>query len=326
MTSRNRRSFAKTALIAMTASLLADPSLAQDYPKQPINFVVGFAPGGFADVSARVVAEHVAGVLGQPVAVENRGGAASNIAASYVAGMPADGYTVLATTTAIAVNATLYKNLEYALFEDLVPVGVALEAPELFAVHPSQPTNLADFLKAAHDTGGKSFGSAGTGTGSHLTFASFFDNLAKAPVNHVPFQGAGPANQAVLGGHTDGFAGSASGPVVALIRDGGIVCVGVAAPERYREVPDCPTLGEQGYPDHFGASWLSFWVPDGTPEPVREALNSAIRSISDNEAMSKALSAHGVVMKKDLGETEAFLKDQIKIWGERVEASGITVE
>lgn len=313
------------AALAFAATQGTGTASAQSYPNKPIQFVVGFAPGGFADVSSRIVAKHVASVLGQSVTVMNRGGAGSNLAASFVKSSPADGYTVLATTTAIAVNATLYKSLDYALFKDLLPVAVAVEAPELFAVHPSQPRNLADFLKAAHAAGGKTFGTAGAGTGSHLTFASFFDKVAKAPVTHVPFQGAGPANQAVMGGHTDGFAGSASGPVVELVRNGSIVCLGFAAAERYPELPDCPTLGELGYPNHFGASWLSFWVPAGTPEPARKALNEAIRSINKDPAMAKALSANGVLKSMDLQETETFLRGQIKIWGERVTASGLSI-
>jgi tripartite-type tricarboxylate transporter receptor subunit TctC len=162
-----------TGVGAMTVALgISVGASAQTYPTQRITFIVGFAAGGFTDVVARAVGEHVSKKLGQPVVVENRGGAASNIAARLVAGAKPDGYTVLVSTTALAINATAHKKIDYSLLDDLVPVAIAVRAPETFGAKPGGATTLKDFIDQAKSSGGANFGSAGAGTGSHLTWSA----------------------------------------------------------------------------------------------------------------------------------------------------------
>jgi tripartite-type tricarboxylate transporter receptor subunit TctC len=305
--------------------VLVGAASAQDYPSKRITFVVGFAAGGFTDSVARIVAEHVGKVLGQTVIVENRGGAASNIAARAVASAPADGYTVLASTTALAINATLYKTIDYSILKDFIPVGIAVRAPEQFAVNPSRPGTLKDFLAAAKSKK-FTYGSAGVGSGSYLTWFAFFKNDAKVNVNHVPFKGGAPAMQAAIGGQVDGLAATASGSVVSQIKERNLLCLAVASAKRYKNLPDCPTLAENGFPGLEASSWVGFWVPAGTPANVVAKLNKAINSIADDEKAAASLTRNGELTGLSVADTAAFVESEVKAWGERVKAAGAQVE
>jgi tripartite-type tricarboxylate transporter receptor subunit TctC len=313
------------AIGAALAIAFASSTYAQSYPSQRITFIVGFAPGGFADSVARIVADHVSKVLGQTVLVDNRGGAASNIAARTVATAPADGYTVLVSTTALAINATLYKKLEYSLLNDLVPVAIAVRAPETFSVNKSGPQTLAAFIEAAKAKQ-FSFGSAGVGSGSHLTWYAFFKVNAKLNVVHVPFRGGEPATQAALGGQVDGLAATASAAVVAQLTEGGLTCLAVAAAQRYARLPNCPTLAELGYPGVEGSSWVGFWMPRGTPPEVVAALNKAINSITENPRATANLMQHGELPALSVEAADRFVRSEVATWGERVKAAGVEVE
>ncbi len=298
---------------------------AQDYPSQRIAFVVGFAAGGFADSVARIVGDHVSKALGQPVLVENRSGAASNIAARAVAIAPADGHTVLVSTTSLAINATLYKKLDYSLLDDLIPVAVAVRAPETISAHPSKPQTLQQFIGAAKSAN-LTFGSAGVGSGSHLTWFSFFKVNAKADIVHVPFRGGEPAMHAAIGGQIDGFAATASAGVVGQLTQGGLTCLAVAAAQRYALLPNCPSLAELGYPGVEGSSWVGFWVPKGTPARVVAALNKAINSIADNPKALESLKRNGDLPALSVEAADKFVRGEVASWGERVKASGAQVD
>lgn len=313
------------AIGSFLAVALATAAQAQTYPSQRITFIVGFAAGGFADTVARIVGDHVGKVLGQTVLVENRGGAGSNIAARAVATAPADGYTVLVSTTALAINATLYKKLEYSLLDDLVPVAIAVRAPETFSVNRSKPQTLAAFIEAARSQQ-LSFGSAGVGSGSHLTWFSFFNVNAKVNVVHVPFRGGEPATQAALAGQVDGLAGTASAGIVAQLTEGGLTCLAVAAARRYPLLPNCPSLAELGYPGVEGSSWVGFWVPKGTPADVVATLNKAINSITDNERATANLRKNGELPGLSVEAADRFVRSEVAIWGERVKVSGAQAE
>ena len=287
--------------------------------------MVGFAAGGFADSVARIIGEHVSKMLGQTVLVDNRGGAASNIAARAVAIAPADGYTVLVSTTSLAINATLYKKLEYSLLDDLVPVAVAVRAPETFSASASKPQTLQKFIEAAK-AANLTFSSAGVGSGSHLTWFSFFQNNAKVGIVHVPFRGGEPAMQAAMGGQVDGFASTASAGVVGQLTEGGLTCLAVAAARRYALLPNCPSLAELGYPGAEGSSWVGFWVPKGTPASVIVALNKAVNSITDNPKATENLKRNGELPGLSVEAADKFVTGEVASWGERVKASGAQVD
>ena len=298
---------------------------AQDYPSQRIAFVVGFAAGGFADSVARIVGDHVSKTLGQPVLIENRSGAASNIAARTVASAPADGHTVLVSTTSLAINVTLYKKLDYSLLDDLIPVAVAVRAPETLSVNRSKPQTLQQFIEAAKSAN-LTFGSAGVGSGSHLTWFSLLKVNANVDIVHVPFRGGEPAMQAAIGGQVDGFAATASAGVIGQLTQGGLTCLAVAAAQRYAPLPHCPSLAELGYPGVDGSSWVGFWVPKGTPARVVAALNKAINSITDNPKALENLKRNGDLPALSVEAAEKFVRGEVANWGERVKTSGAQVD
>ncbi len=310
---------------AAVAVACASNAGAQDYPSQRIAFVVGFAAGGFADFVARIVGDHVSKTLGQPVLVENRSGAASNIAARAVASAPADGHTVLVSTTSLAINATLYKKMDYSLLDDLIPVAVAVRAPETLSVNRSKPQTLQQFIEAAKSTN-LTFGSAGVGSGSHLTWFSFFKVDARINIVHVPFRGGEPAMHAAIGGQVDGFAATASAGVVGQLTQGSLTCLAVAAAQRYAPLPNCPSLAELGYPVVDGSSWVGFRVPKGTPANVVAALNKAINAITDNPRALENLKRNGDLPALSVEAAAKFVRSEVASWGERVKASGAQVE
>ncbi|MGH6926074.1 MAG: Bug family tripartite tricarboxylate transporter substrate binding protein [Propylenella sp.] len=309
----------------LAAALATGAAWAQDYPSQRITFIVGFAAGGYADAVARIVGEHVSNKLGQPVIVENRDGATSNVAARAVAGAAPDGYTVLVTTTAVAINATLYKTIDYSLADDLIALAAPVSAPETFDVHPSKPHTLAEFLDLAKSKR-LTFGSAGVGSGSHLAMFAFLKDVAKVEVDYVPFKGGAPAIQAVVGNQVDALAATAAGPTVAQIKEGTIVCLGVAAAERYVNLPDCPTFAESGYPGFEASSWVGFFVPAGTDPAIVATLNEAINSLVNDPATRDKLAANGALTVRSPEETAAFVASEVEKWGERVKAAGVQVE
>lgn len=316
-----RALLAGPVVLAVAATQFAGGAIAQDFPNKRISLIVGYNAGGFTDSASRVVAEQMSRQLGQTVVVENRGGASSTIAALAVSQAEPDGYTLLASTASLTVNETLFKKLEYSLLDDLVPVAIVLRAPETFDVPKDGPDTLQEFLDKAKNER-LNYAVPGTGTTSAFTYFTFFKDLAKVEVDQVPFRGGGPAMQAVIGGQTNGFAASASGNVVKQVNAGNLKCLAVAAPERDARLPDCPTLTEAGYPNHYGYSWVGFWVPKGTPAPVIDSLNAAINSIAQNKTEAAKLAAGGEILEMTPAEADDWVRNEVKTWGERVKAAG----
>jgi tripartite-type tricarboxylate transporter receptor subunit TctC len=321
------REVARSSLIVLAIAMVPfiGEASAQGYPNQTIKIVVGFSAGGFADSAARVIGDHIGRKLGQTVIVENRGGAASNIAARAVASAPKDGYTILASTTSLAVNATLFKSIDYSILTDLTPVAIAVQAPEMFAVNPSRPGTLKEFLAAAKSQK-LTYGSAGVGSGSYLTWYSFFKDDAKVVIAHVPFKGGAPAAQAAIGGQVDGLGTTASANAVAQVKAGKLVCLAVAAAKQYRNLPACPTLAESGFSGIEASSWVGFWVPAGTPASVVATLNKAINSIAEDKEAAAKLTRNGDLAGLSPEETAAFVKSEVETWGARVKAAGAEVK
>ena len=234
----------------MLASIaITQPAAAQNYPTQNITFVVGFAAGGIADVVARLVGLKLSDRLGQTVVVENRGGAGGNIAAKVVTGAAADGYTILATTTGLAVNETASKNKGFSV-DDLRTVAIVAISPDVLAVHPSNPAkDLKEFIKNGQE---KSFtyGSAGVGTGPHIGAEYFFREVAKVKAVHVPFTGGAPAVQSAIGNHIDAIVLTLP-TVVPPITQGLLRGIGLASATRNGAVPNVPTYGEMGFPNVY---------------------------------------------------------------------------
>ena len=234
---------------AVVATGLAQPSVAQTYPSQNIAVLVAFPAGGLADIIARLVSTKLEARLKQNVVVENRGGAGGNIAAKTVFTAAPDGYTLLATTTGLAVNMTASKNRGFEM-DDIRPVAIVAISPDVIAIHPSNPAkDLKEFIASAK-TKSFTYGSAGVGTGPQIGAEYFFKEVAKVNYVHVPFQGGAPAITATLGNHVDSLVLTLP-PVTPQIRSGALRGIGVASDRRNSAIPDVPTYGEMGYPNVY---------------------------------------------------------------------------
>jgi len=311
------------ALGVLATAMLAQPSLAQNYPSQNVTMLVAFPAGGLADLIARLVATKLEARLKQSVIVENRGGAGGNIAAKMVFSAAPDGYTILATTTGLAVNMTASKNRGFEM-ADIRPIAIVAISPDVIAVHPSNPAKtLKEFLANAKE---KSFtyASAGAGTGPQIGAEYFFKEVAKVKYVHVPFQGGAPAITAALGNHVDALVLTLP-PVTPHIRSGALRGLGVAADKRNKAIPDVPTYGEMGYPNVYSGSWVAFFAPAKTPDAVVQRLNAEINAVTkEPDSLEKLAKAGFDPMTKNVAEGNAYFKSEVESWGKMVRAIGFS--
>ncbi len=321
------RSHFRVAMAAATLLVLASPVRAADpYPASKITMVVAFAPGGVADTVARFIAQGLSERLRQNVVVENRGGAGGNIAAAAVVHAAPDGYTLLVTTTAIAINETLRETKQFAA-TDLTTVAIAASSPEALVTSPSNPANsLADLIKAAQAKP-INFGSAGVGSGSHIEAEYFFKILAHISATHIPFQGGAPAMNAVLGNQIDVWATTLGGGAAAQIAAGKLKGLAIAGDSRASVVPNVPTFAEQGFPNYVAASWVGVFAPAKTDPKIVATLNAAINDTIKSPEISGKLTAIGFdPMTGTPAQADAMFKAEVAKWGKMVSALGITIK
>jgi tripartite-type tricarboxylate transporter receptor subunit TctC len=322
-----RHRLAKTAAVLAATVLLAGGSAtAQTYPANKITIVVAFAPGGVADTLARMIGQGLGERLHQTVVVENRGGAGGNIAASFVARSTPDGYTLLATTTAIAVNETLFANKDFSA-KDFATVAIAASSPESLVTGGTNPAgNLADFLKAMN---GKTINLAipGVGTGSDIEAEYFLKFIAKAPAQVIPFQGGAPAITATIGNQVDMMASTLGGGAAAQINDGKLKGLGIAADKRAAVTPNVPTYAEQGFPGFTAASWVGFFAPAKTDPHIVAALNATINEIVQTPDVQKKLGDLGFdPISGSPEQAEAMFQAEVAKWGKMVKALDLSIK
>jgi len=275
---------------------------------------------------ARFIAQGLSERLRQNVVVENRGGAGGNIAAAAVVHAAPDGYTLLVTTTAIAINETLRETKQFAA-TDLTTVAIAASSPEALVTSPSNPANsLADLIKAAQAKP-INFGSAGVGSGSHIEAEYFFKILAHISATHIPFQGGAPAMNAVLGDQIDVWATTLGGGAAAQIAAGKLKGLAIAGESRASVVPNVPTFAEQGYPNYVAASWVGVFAPAKTDPKIVAALNAAINdTIKSPEIRDKLIAIGFDPMTGTPAQADAMFKAEVAKWGKMVSALGITIK
>ncbi|HZR60546.1 MAG TPA: tripartite tricarboxylate transporter substrate-binding protein [Xanthobacteraceae bacterium] len=326
MPARAMVKYATAALAVLTILTGRQPASAQTYPNRKITIVVAFAAGGIADTMARLAAQGLSDRLHQSVVVENRPGAGGNIAAALVAHAPADGYTLLATTTALAINETLFENKQFAA-GDLKTVAMVASSPEALATSAKNPaTNLPELIKSMN---GRTinFGSAGVGTGSHIEAEYFFKFLAKVPAQHIPFQGGAPATNAAIAGQVDVLAATLGGGVAAQMNAGTLKGLGIAADKRAPVVPNVPTYAEQGFANFTAASWVGIFAPAKTEPQILAALNGAISETVKSSAVQDKLKALGFdPIAGSQGEADAMFNDEVKKWGGMVKALNLSIK
>ena len=310
-------------VVGLVVAGFAQPAHAQVYPTQNITFMVAFPAGGIADVVARLIGQKLSERLGHTVVVENRGGAGGNIAAKSVSGAAPDGYTILATTTSLAVNETASKNKGFSV-NDLRAVAIVAISPDVLAVHPSNPAkDLKEFINNGK---AKSFtyGSAGVGTGPHIGAEYFFREVAKVQAVHVPFTGGAPAVQSAIGNHVDAIVLTLP-TVVPPITQGLLRGIGLASATRNSAVPNVPTYGEMGFPNVYSGSWVGFFAPAKVPDAVVAKLNAEINQIvKEPEAQQKLKTIGFDAMIKTQAEAADYFKSEVASWGKMTRAIGFS--
>ena len=244
-----RVSFRLIALLAFAALLPSDLP-AQDYPNRPIRFIVGFPPGGSVDLLARAVANQATKTLGQPILVENRAGASTNVASDFVAKERPDGYTVLVASDSIAINASLFKNLSFNPVTSFAPVTLAITSPQILVARPNFGVKTVDeyIAKVKAGAGSVNVGLTGRGTIGHLTSEVLNLKLGGLKVTYVPYSGGAPAVRDLIDGHIDALYVTLPA-VTGVVRGGSIVAIAVSSPKRSKAFPDVPTFAETIAPD-----------------------------------------------------------------------------
>jgi tripartite-type tricarboxylate transporter receptor subunit TctC len=331
----NRREFniACAALAAVVCSAgLRAASAAEDpakYPSQSIRFIVPFAPGGTTDYVARTVQPKMQDLLGQPVVIENRPGAAGNVAMELAAKAPADGYTILlGDVGSITINAALYSDLKVKPLTDFIPVSIITHTPSLLVVGPTfPPKNVAELVAYVKERPGKvSFASQGAGSQNRLAMEVFAE-MAGLKMVHVPYKGgSGPAATDIMGGHIPMmFAGLP--PILGHVRAGRLRVLGMATRERHPSLPDVPTFVEAGYPDMVMSSWQGIFVPAGTPKPIIDKLNTVLVGVMADPAIKTRLAEGGLSPDSPTSEDSMkFITAEERRWTTIAKAVGATAD
>lgn len=318
---------ARKVLIGMVvaALCLSGTILAQEgkYPDKPIRMIVGYAPGGGSDIMGRLIAEEITKAMGQRIIVENRPGAAQNVAAEYVAKEPKDGYTLFMSSAALGINISLYPKLNYHPIKDFSPIAVFAVSPNLLLVHPSFPAKDArEFLDLVKKNPGKyNYSSSGSGSTQHLS-GELLKLMTKSDVIHVPYKGTSPSMTALAGGEVH-FSFSNIPAAKPLLDPGKIKALAITGSKRSALMPELPTMEEAGLPGFVTQTWYGLLAPAGTPEKVIHALNAVIVKAVENPDFRARLEQLGADTIAESPEYfRKMLQEEIDRWRKVVEASG----
>jgi tripartite-type tricarboxylate transporter receptor subunit TctC len=297
------------------------------WPAKPIRLIVGFAAGGSTDVTARIIAQALSERLGQPVVIENRGGAGGNIGADAVAKADPDGYTLLmATSSTFAANPNLYKTLPFDVQKDFAPITVTAFIPNLLVVNPSVPANnVAEFITYLKANPEKlNFASAGNGTSQHLS-GELFNSLAGVRMTHVAYRGGAPAVSDLLGGQVQViFAPLVE--VIQQVRAEKLRALGITTAKRSPLLPEVPTILES-LPGYEVALWNGLLAPAKTPPDIIERVNRAtIEALRSPEVKAKLAEQGSEPVGNTPAEFKAFIESELVKWRRLVEISGATVQ
>ena len=321
-----RRLFARAALsIALTLAVVSAAAAQDTYPSRPIRLIVTFPPGGSTDVMARVLQPRLAELLGQPIVVENKGGAGGNIGVEAVVKSAPDGYTIgLAAAGALTVNPSLMQNVPFDPLKDLTPITeIGESAFILAAANGFAPRDVKELIALAKGKpGGLSIGHGGNGTAMHLT-AELFKHTAGVGLEMVPYRGSGPVTVDVMAGHIPlGITDMPS--ALALIRDGKLRALAVTSRARVDQMPDTPTLAEGGLPGFEAVGWFGIIGPAGMPPAVVARLNTAFVTALREPAIRDRIVAVGAVPRPMTPEEfKAFIISETQKWSELIKTAGI---
>lgn len=322
------RRAALAAVFGLAAFAIAATAHAQQWaPTQPIRVIIPYSPGGTSDIIARTMSDHISARLGQPLAIENRGGGATQIGTSAVVKAPPDGHTLLLVGNTVSINPSLFKTLPYDTLKDLAPITYAGVTPHTVVVNNEVPAKtLKDLLDLAKAKPGQiNYGSVGIGTSFHLGTEEL-KKLSGANMVHVPYKGMGQVlTDAISGNIQMAFANTPN--AAPLVQAGKLRAIAVAHPKRVPQLPDVPTVGEQGFPGFESNSGFIYFAPGGTPPAVLDRLNAVFVEVLNLPDVKEALTRQGLeVMATSRADTADFIKKEIKRYADVVAFSGAKAE
>jgi tripartite-type tricarboxylate transporter receptor subunit TctC len=321
-----RRKFFHLAAGAVALRAFSNVATAQTYPTKPVRIVNGFAAGGTGDIFARLIGQWLSERLGQQITVEDRTGAASNIATEMVVRSPADGYTLLLATPANAINATLYEKLGYNFLTDVVPVTGVARVPNVMEVNPSLPVrSVPEFIEYAKRNPGKiNMGSGGAGTTPHV-FGELFRIMTGINMIHVPYRGAAPALTDLLGGQIQVL----FDPIPSSldhIRAGRVRALGVTAATRSASLPNVPSLAEY-LPGYEASFWCGIVAPRNTPADIVTKLNRAANAaLAEPKAVARLADLSATALSGTSADFGKFIADKTEKWGKVIRAANIKAQ
>jgi tripartite-type tricarboxylate transporter receptor subunit TctC len=319
------------ASVYLVLSMIVNPLWAQTggYPDKPVRIVVPFPPGGAADIFARLVGQKYGELWGgkQTVVIDNRAGAGGVIGSEVAAKSSADGYTLLMVTVGHALNPFVYAKLPYDTKKDFTPIGVIANVPSLVVVGPGSASNsLKDFLSSAKSKPGTvTFASSGAGTTSHIG-AALMESMGGIDMTHVPYKGAAPALQDIMGERVD-MSVDIILSSLPLVQSGKLKALAITSPKRSPLLPNVPTVSEAGLAGYDFMSWYMLIAPSGVPGPVLEKLNEDLRKISAMpDVRARIESMGGVVGNSTLKEVRDLLNGEFDRWAKVSKERNIKVE
>jgi len=321
-----RRSFLRLTAGAAVLPLVPRTATAQSYPTRPVRLLVGFPPGGGVDITARLAGQWLSERLGQQFVIENRSGAAGNIATEAAVRAVPDGYTLLIATPSNAINASLYKKLSFDFIRDIVPVAGIMRVPLVMEVNPAFPaTTVPEFIAYAKANPGKiNMASAGTGTSLHMS-GELFKILTGVNLVHVPYRGGAPALTDLMGGQVQVIF-SVMPETIEYVRAGRLRALAVTTASRSESLPDVPSVGEF-VPGYESSSWYGVGAPKGTPAEIVDKLNREVNAALADPKMKARLADLGAMLlpgsPADFGK---FVAEETEKWAKVVEFSGAKAE
>jgi tripartite-type tricarboxylate transporter receptor subunit TctC len=312
---------------AVAIALAAGLAQAQDYPNKPIRMIVPYPPGGGTDVVARILNEKLSPELGQPIVIDNKGGAGGSVGTEIASKTAPDGYTILLTLSSHTINPKLFPKLGYDVERDFIPVSLAAVIPQIVVANPSVPANnvaeLVALLKA--NPGKYNYASVGIGSPGHIA-GELFKLRTGVQMTHVPYKGGGPAVTDTIGGQVQLLFVSMPA-ALQFVKAGRLKALAVTSSKRSASAPEVPTIAENGGPDVVVDSWYGVLVPAKTPAPIVAKLNATMVKVLDMPDVRSKLFAQGAeAVSSSSADFDAIIRDELKKWEFVIREAKITPE
>lgn len=316
----------KTALIALLGAVGITASvMAQTFPERPVKLIVPYAPGGSADITARMISEDWGKALGQPMIVENRAGAGGNAGVDAVAKSKPDGYTIGIHTLSLAVNPALYPKMPFDTLKDLSPIGMVASSQHVLVVNPKVPAqNLKELLALLKKDPGKlTYGSAGNGSTMHIA-PELFKATSNTFITHIPYRGGGPALSDTAGGQVD-MSFPVASAAAQFVQSGMLRGIGVTGAKRSPLMPNVPTLAEAGLPAYSFETWFIVFAPAGTSQTVVDKLNTTLNGTLSNPTLKARMTKEGFdPIPSTPAQARQRLEKEIPVWAKLIKERGIS--